>query len=304
MSEKPVLTEHQLMFRPGLLAGARILVTGGGTGLGRIMSEGCAASGATVFICGRREVVLRQTAAEINGALGQERVVPLVCDLRSEESIESMLDTIWVQGGALTGLINNAGANFLSRTEDVSVRGFDAIANTVLRGTFLVTNACGKRWLAAGNHASVVSILSTWVFNGAPFATPSAMAKAGVHAMTQSLAVEWGGRGIRFNAICPGAFPTQATAELLLTDEQSKGGGLGNPMGRPGDASELANLAIFLLSSGAAFINGQTIAIDGAGYQQNGANFSALTAWSDADWQAARYKIRNAAQRDKAARTI
>ena len=120
-----------------------------------------------------------------------------------------MIDTVWADGGALTGLVNNAAGNFISRTEDLSPRGFDAIANIVFRGSFFVTLDCGKRWLAEGKHASVVSILTTWVWNGGPFTVPSAMSKAGLNVMTQSLAVEWGNRGIRFNAIAPGPFPTE-----------------------------------------------------------------------------------------------
>ncbi len=298
------LDADALMFRPDLLRGQRILITGGGTGLGRIMLDACAALGARVYVCGRREGVLEEAAATVNARHGDGRAVALGCDIRSDEAIRGMLDRIWADGGPLTGLVNNAAANFLSRSEDISPRGFDAIADTVFRGTFLLTNECGRRWLAAGDRASVVSILTTWVFNGGPFATPTAMSKAGIHAMTQSLAVEWGGRGVRCNAICPGAFPTEGMAARLLPNgSEGSGAPADNPTGRNGRQAELANLLVFLLAPGSEFVNGQTIAIDGAGFQANGANFSALGRWSDADWQTAKARTARTNATDKAART-
>lgn len=296
-----MVSSETLMFRPGLLAGQRILVTGGGTGLGRVVAEACARLGADMYLCGRRRPVVEETAAALQQAHGT-RVVPLVCDIRDADSVEAMLATIWADGGALTGLVNNAAGNFISRTEDLSPRGFDAVANTVYRGTFLVTLGCGKRWLAAGDRASVVSIVTTWVWNGSPFAVPSAMAKAGVHAMTQSLAVEWGGRGIRFNAIAPGLFPTEGMSARLDPDGRSYDLGT-NPMGRTGEMSELANLAVFLLGPGTEYLTGQTIAIDGAQYQSNGGNLSALRHWQDEDWQRARALITRKNDREKADRT-
>ena len=294
----------QLSLRPNILAGKRILITGGGSGLGEAMAQGCAALGAVVYICGRRGGLLEQAATAINGEQrGAGRVSTRPCDLRSAESVDSMLESIWADGGALDGLVNNAAANFIARAEDISANAFDAIANTVMRGTFLVTTGCGKRWLASTNKASVVSLLTTWVVNGGPFATPAAMSKSGVWAMTQSLAVEWGGRGIRLNAICPGAFPTAGVAARSLTAEQGKSEKYANPMGRFGQPEDLVNLATFLLAPGSEFISGQLIAVDGAGYQGNGANFSALTAWTDADWSSAREKIRSADAKDKALRT-
>ncbi len=184
---------EDLAFKPGLMQGQRILVTGGGTGLGRVMTEALLLLGAQVYICGRRGAVVEQTAAELNEAHAGSsggKVTGLACDIRHPEVITEMLDAIWADGGALTGLVNNAAGNFISRTEDLSPRAFDAIANIVFRGSFFVTLDCGKRWLAQGQHASVVSILTTWVWNGSPFTVPSAMAKAGLNAMTQSLAVE------------------------------------------------------------------------------------------------------------------
>lgn len=290
-----------LMYREGLLKGHRILVTGGGTGLGKEMAEACLIMGATVYICGRRGSVLEETANELMGR-HDGKVNPMPCDIRDPEAIENMVAGIWADGGALTGLINNAAGNFVSRTEDLSHRAFDAVASIVFRGSFLTTVACGKRWLAEGKPASVVSIVTTWVWNGSPFVVPSAMSKAGVNAMTQSLAVEWGNRGIRLNAIAPGLFPTEGMSKRL--------GPLGeldlgqSPMGRPGEYPELANLALYLLAPGSEYVNGQTIAIDGGQYQADGANFSALSAWGDKEWQMAREAITAVNDKDKTKRSV
>ena len=176
--------------------------------------------------------------------------------------------------GPLTGVVNNAAGNFISRTEDLSVGGFNAISDIVFRGSFYVTLDIGKRLISEGRRASFLSILTTWVWNGGPFVVPSAMSKAGLNVMTQSLAVEWGRYGLRFNAIAPGLFPTDGMSARL-----SPGGRGGNsheetnPMGRHGEMHELANLAVFLMGPGAEWINGQTIAIDGGGYQAHGGNF-------------------------------
>ncbi|HSV80833.1 MAG TPA: SDR family oxidoreductase [Ramlibacter sp.] len=296
------MTLDDLIYRPGLLAGQRILITGGGTGLGRVMAEGCALLGATVYICGRRLAVLEQTARELMAA-HDCRVVPVACDIRQPEDITRMVDTIWADGGALTGLVNNAAGNFIARTQDLSPRGFDAIANIVFRGSFLVTLECGKRWIAERRTASVLSILVTWVFNGSPFTVPSAMSKAGLHAMTQSLAQEWGPHGIRFNAIAPGLFPTEGMLGRLDPDGQAFDPAARNPLRRSGRMPELANLAAFLLSSGAEYINGQTIAIDGAEHLATGFNFSHLSAWQDEDWARAARAIQKRDAADKEGRT-
>lgn len=310
------MTLDDLLYKPGLLAGQRILITGGGSGLGRVMAEACLMLGATVYICGRREPVLQATAAELMAAHGTHggdnspggltgRVIPMPCDIRQPEAISDMLDLVWADGGALTGLVNNAAGNFISRSEDLSPRGFDAISNIVFRGSAMMTLDCGRRWLKAGNKASVLSILVSWVWNGSPFVLPSAMSKAGLHAMTQSLAVEWAGRGIRFNAIAPGLFPTEGMSKRLAPSadgEAPKFDTSSNPMRRHGHMPELANLAVFLLSPGAEFVNGQTIAIDGAQWQATGANFSRLGEWSDEDWQRAREHIARQDAKDRAQR--
>ena len=294
-----------LMFRPGLMTGQRVLITGGGTGLGKVMAEACVMLGAEVYICGRRGGVVEDTAKELMAAHGG-KVVGLACDIRVPEAIAEMLDAIWSDGGALTGLINNAAGNFISRTEDLSARGFDAIANIVFRGSFFVTLECGKRWIAEGRRASVISILTTWVWNGGPFTVPSAMSKAGLNAMTQSLAVEWGGKGIRFNAIAPGPFPTEGMSARLNpgADGEAYSDMSANPLGRVGEMRELANLAVYLLHPLSGYVNGQTIAIDGAAFQATGGNFSALRAWDDAQWDAVKQMIRAANDKDRAQRTV
>jgi NAD(P)-dependent dehydrogenase (short-subunit alcohol dehydrogenase family) len=298
-------TSKDLMFRDGLMKGERILITGGGTGLGKVMAEACLMLGAEVYICGRRGGVIEAAAKELTDAHGG-KCVGIACDIRVPEAIADMIDTIWADGGALTGLVNNAAGNFISRTEDLSARGFDAISNIVFRGSFFVTLECGKRWLAEGKHASVVSILTTWVWNGGPFTVPSAMSKAGLNVMTQSLAVEWGNRGVRFNAIAPGPFPTEGMTARLnpsAVGAETKPADPGIPLGRNGEMRELANLAVYLLSPMSAYVNGQTIAIDGGSHLQGG-GFSRLASWGDAEWEAARNAIRATNEQDRAKRTV
>ena len=294
-----------LMFKPGLMAGHRVLVTGGGTGLGKAMAEALLILGAEVYICGRRGGVLDATVAELTGAHGG-KMVGIPCDIRVPEAIHEMVDQIWADGGALTGLINNAAGNFISRTEDLSTRAFDAIANIVFRGSFFVTLDCGKRWITEGRPGSVVSILTTWVWSGGPFTVPSAMSKAGLNVMTQSLAVEWGPKNIRFNAIAPGPFYTEGMTARLNPGASSDSyqSMRGNPMGRAGDVRELANMAIWLLHPFSAYVNGQTIAIDGGSWNAGGGAFSSLRDWTDEDWSKARAMIQETNQRDRASRTV
>src|SRR5271155_5343938 len=292
------------MFRDGLLAGKRVLVTGGGTGLGEVMSEAYAKLGATVYICGRRASVLDETAKQISDAT-HSTVKGIACDIRVAEAVEDMISTIWSDGGPLTGLVNNAAGNFISRTKDLSPRGFNAIADIVFRGSFYVTLACGKRWIDAGSHASVISILTTWIWNGGPFTVPSAMSKAGLNIMTKSLASEWGPHGIRLNAIAPGPFPTKGAWERLSPQAANRGeSGATNPMGRVGEMHELANLAVFLMADGCDYLTGQTIAIDGAMHLASGGNFAAMAQLGDADWERIRGEIRSSNDKDKAQRSV
>jgi len=295
------------MFEKNLLQAKRILITGGGTGLGKEMAEGCQMLGAEVYICGRRGGVLEEAAKELMDRHGG-KVIPIACDIRVPEAIHDMMDEIWA-GGALTGLVNNAAGNFISRTEDLSTRGFDAISNIVFRGSFFVTQEAGKRWIAEGRKGSVVSILTTWIWHGGPFTVPSAMSKAGLNVMTQSLAVEWAPKGLRFNAIAPGPFPTEGAWARLnpggsRNTNADDGASPGNPMGRVGKMPELANLAVYLLHPLSEYVNGQTIAIDGGAWLAGGGGFSTLRSWGDAEWEAARSSIRGANEKDRAQRTV
>ena len=294
-----------LMFRPGLMKGQRVLITGGGTGLGKVMAEACLMLGADVYIWGRRGNVIEDAAKELMDAHGG-KCVGMACDIRVPEAIHDAMDEIWA-GGALTGLVNNAAGNFISRTEDLSPRGFDAIANIVFRGSFFVTLDAGKRWLAEGKPASVVSILTTWVWHGGPFTVPSAMSKAGLNVMTQSLAVEWGNRGVRFNAIAPGPFPTEGMSARLNPGGSGRPEGPADPMiplGRNGEMRELANLAVYLLHPLSAYVNGQTIAIDGGSHLAGGGGFARLASWGDKEWEEARNAIKATNEKDRAQRTV
>lgn len=294
----------ELMFKKDLLKGKRILVTGGGTGLGEVMSEAYAQLGATVYICGRRMQVLEETAKRLSDATGS-KVIAKALDIRVPEAVEDVVDEIWSEG-PLTGLVNNAAGNFISRTKDLSPRGFNAIADIVFRGSFYVTLACGKRWIEGGDRGNVISILTTWIWNGGPFTVPSAMSKAGLNIMTKSLATEWGPNGIRLNAIAPGPFPTKGAWERLSPQSANRDSGRANaiPMGRNGEMPELANLAVFLMADGCDYLTGQTIAIDGAMHLASGGNFAALSALSDADWDRIRNEIRGANEKDKAKRAV
>jgi NAD(P)-dependent dehydrogenase (short-subunit alcohol dehydrogenase family) len=279
-------------------------VTGGGTGLGREMAAKYLELGAEVYICGRRQAPLESTARELVDKHGGSMKIRTV-DIRDAQAVDAMVQSIWDDGGPLNGLLNNAAGNFISRTEDLSSRGFDAIANTVLHGTFYVTHAVGKRWIAGKNRGSVVSIVVTWVWSGSPFVVPSAMSKAGVHVMTQSLAVEWGRYGIRLNAIAPGIFPTEGAGKRLAPGRDFRDEAVAvNPMHRTGIMSELQNLAAFLMADGCDFLTGQTIAIDGGANLINGGSFNELFEWGDAEWNAAREAIKAQNEKDKGQRSV
>jgi NAD(P)-dependent dehydrogenase (short-subunit alcohol dehydrogenase family) len=291
------------MFKADLFKGKRFLVTGGGTGLGKVMMEKFVELGADCVICGRRGGILEETAKEIMAKYPGRRVDTHAIDIRVASAVEEMVERIW-SSGPLDGLVNNAAGNFISQTQDLSPRAFDAIANIVLHGTFYMTNACGKRWIAEQRKASVLSILTTWVWTGSPFVVPSAMSKAGVAVMTQSLAVEWARHGIRLNAIAPGPFPTEGAWARLnpLQKGDDNRYNARNPMGRVGRSSELANMAAFLMCEEVEYINGEIVAIDGGmGIMGNG-TFSNMMAYSDVDWQRIRDSIRSTNDADKAKR--
>ncbi len=293
------------MFRNDLLKGKRILVTGGGTGLGKEMAEDYLRLGAEVYICGRRKNVLDDTAKELMDKHGGSVKTHSV-DIRVSAAVDYMIAEIWADGGPLTGLVNNAAGNFISPTKDLSTRGFDAIAGIVFHGSFYVTHSIGTRWIKDKVPGSVISILTTWVWNGGPFTVPSAMSKAGVNIMTKSLAAEWGPYGIRLNAIAPGPFPTEGAWARLSPGQSTDGDSSrdGIPMGRVGQMYELKNLATFLMADGCDYLTGQCIAIDGAGFSAGGGNFSRLSKLSDEEWDKMREMIRSANDKDKAQRSV
>ena len=292
------------MFKEGLLKDKRILITGGGTGLGREIGARYLALGAELWLAGRRGAVLDDTAQGLMKSFGG-KVNTHSVDIRDAAAVDAMVQRIWDESGPLTGLVNNAAGNFISPTKDLSPNGFNAIANTVFHGTFYVTHSVGKRWIAGGHKGSVVSILVTWVHTGSPYVVPSAKSKAGLHVMTKSLAVEWGRYGIRLNAIAPGPFPTEGAAKRLRPGGGFEDGSKLNPMRRIGRMEELQNLATFLMADGCEWLTGETIAIDGAGYLATGSGgyFTQLDKLSDADWEKMRAAIKAQNEKDRAGRT-
>jgi NAD(P)-dependent dehydrogenase (short-subunit alcohol dehydrogenase family) len=256
-----------------------------------------------VHICGRRPQVLENAAAEISaGAI--VAASHHVCDIRDADQVEAMMDRIWAEG-PLTGLVNNAAANFIAPTKELSPRGFRAITSTVMDGSFHVTLSAGKRWISGGLKGSVVSNLVTWIWTGSAFVVPSAMAKTALHAMTMSLAVEWGRYGIRLNATAPGPFPTESAWEKLNPMADVKSSAMSPetvPLGRYGQMQELQNLIVFLLSDGCDYLTGQTIAIDGGQHLAGPSTFADLTALTDEQWRVARETVQRSTQRDKAQR--
>ena len=273
------------MFQPDLLQHKRILITGGGTGLGKGMAHRFLELGATVYICGRREQVLSDAEAEMN-RVAPGRIRSRVCDIRDLSSLEETVAAIW-KDGPLDILVNNAAGNFLARTEELSPGAFEAVIGIVLMGTINVTMACGRRWLQAGHSGVVLNITATYASTGSAYVVPSAMAKAGVVALTRSLAVEWGDRGIRMNAIAPGPIPTEgAFSRLLPRPELENFARERNPLRRFGTVEELANLAAFLVSDGSSYMNGDVIVMDGGEQLQGAGEFSALgRLLSEDDWQ-------------------
>jgi len=262
------------MFQNNLLQSRRALITGGGTGLGKATAGRFLELGATVYICGRRENVLAATEKELRQINKNIHAIP--CDVRDAAAVEKMIDTIW-HDGPLDILVNNAAGNFLARTEELSLRAFEAVVGIVLMGTLHVTLACGKRWLKAGHRAVVLNVTTTYTTTGSAYVVPSAVSKAGVDALTKSLAVEWGNRGIRMNAIAPGPIPTEgAFSRLLPRPELEQQALRRNPLGRFGTAEEFANLAAFLVSDGSAYINGEVVVMDGGEWLQGAGEFTSL----------------------------
>lgn len=272
------------MFEAGLLEGKVILVTGGGTGLGRSMSERFLELGARVAIASRKLDVLETGAAEMTAAKGGE-VLPVACDVRDPEAVARAIDAVYERFGALDVLVNNAAGNFISPTERLSPRAVDAVLGIVLHGTFYCTLEVGKRWIEAGTGGTMLNIVTTYAETGSAFVVPSAAAKAGVLALTRSLAVEWARHDIRVNAIAPGPFPTEgAWQRLAPTPELSEAMIRRIPMRRVGEHHELANLAAFLVSDRVAYINGECVVIDGGEWLRGAGQFSELEMVTPEQW--------------------
>jgi NAD(P)-dependent dehydrogenase (short-subunit alcohol dehydrogenase family) len=278
------------MFAPDLLKGRLALITGGGTGLGKAMGQRFMALGAELMICGRRAGVLADTAQEFEAEFGR-KVRTQAIDIRDAAAVEALMDTAF-RDRPLDILVNNAAANFVARTETLSTRAVDSVLNITLHGTVYCTLAAGKRWIERGHAGTVLSIVTGAAFHGSPYAVPSAMAKAGVVAMTRSLAVEWGPKRVRLVAISPGAFPTPGASERLVPDGAAGTHGTSNPLGRPGRPEELADLAAFLVSDHAAYIQGECVTIDGGRWLKGAGTFSHLEALGDEQWAAMRQRGR------------
>lgn len=300
------MTSHPSPFRPDVLAGQRILITGGGTGLGRGVARHLAEHGAEVHLWGRRGSVLQEAADEASvSARGRVRFQTV--DVKDHDMVDAAMETLWTEHGPLTGVINNAAANFIAQTKDLSPRGFDTVSSTVMKGSFHVTHAAGTRWIEQGLKGNVLSTLTTWVWTGSAFVVPSAMGKAAVNAMTMSLGVEWAKYGIRINAVAPGPIPTEYAWEMLNPTENSSVGATqfdSVPAGRAGTVEELANLTIFMLTDACDYITGQTIAMDGGQMLAGPGTFAGLTSMTDSDWAEAREKSRAATAASKAQRSV
>jgi NAD(P)-dependent dehydrogenase (short-subunit alcohol dehydrogenase family) len=265
-----------------LLAGKRILVTGGGSGLGAAMGRRFVELGAELIICGRRLELLEATAAKMRSELGG-KVGVIGCDIRNSAAVDAMMDEIWREA-PIDVLVNNAAATFIAQTEHLSSRAADAILAPTLHGTMYCTLAAGRHWIDGKHKGVVLSILSTSTITGRAFTVPSAMAKSAVLAMTRSLAVEWGPKGVRTVAIAPGAFPTPGASGQLRPEGRDESWAQRNPLGRAGEHGELADLASFLISDQAGYINGEMVVQDGGAHLRS-SGAEDLLQWTDAQWQ-------------------
>ena len=273
------------MLKEGSLEGKVILITGGGTGLGKAMGKYFSELGAKLIITSRKIDVLKKTAEEISDQTKNE-VFPFACDVSDYKQVEDLLKESIEKFGKVDGLVNNAAGNFISPTERLSNKAFDIIINIVLKGTYNCTLAFGKHWIEKKQKATVLNIVTTYSWTGSAFVVPSAAAKAGVLALTRSLAVEWAKYGIRFNAIAPGLFPTKGAWERLMPGELQNKFDLKKkvPLQRVGEHQELANLAAYLISDFSSFINGEVVTIDGGDWFNGAGQFNILQAIPNEMW--------------------
>lgn len=283
------------MLRDDALAGKTIIVTGGGTGLGRAMGTYFLKLGANVVITSRKLDVLQKTAAEMETETGG-KVLALQCDVRNYDEVEAMLNHAIEKFGQVNVLLNNAAGNFISPTERLSANAFSAVIDIVLKGSVNCSLAAGKYWINKKIAGTILNIVTTYAFTGSAYVVPSACAKGGVLSMTRSLAVEWGRHGIRTNAIAPGPFPTKGAWERLLPGTMADKFDFKNrvPLKRVGEHQELANLAAFLVSDFSGYINGEVITIDGGEWLQGAGQFSALEMVTDEMWDGIEKMTRSA----------
>lgn len=275
------------MLKPGSLKGKTIIITGGGTGLGKSMGKYMLELGANLVITSRKKDVLDNTAAELELQTGG-KILPIVCDVRKYEEIINVIAETEKKFGEIHGVLNNAAGNFISPTERLSHRAFDIIVDIVLKGTYYMTLAIGKHWIEKKQPGTFLNIVTTYAWTGSAYVVPSACSKAGVLALTRSLAVEWAKYKIRSNAIAPGPFPTEGAWSRLLPGDLVKKFDPAEriPLKRVGEHQELANLAAYLMSDYSAYINGEVITIDGGEWLRNGGEFSHLEAIPDTLWDA------------------
>jgi NAD(P)-dependent dehydrogenase (short-subunit alcohol dehydrogenase family) len=283
------------MLKDDALRGKTIIITGGGTGLGKAMGTYFLKLGANLVITSRKLDVLKQTAAEMEAETGG-KVIAIACDVRKYDEVEKMLQQALEIFGRVDVLLNNAAGNFISPTERLSANAFSAIIDIVLKGSVNCSLALGKYWIGEKIPGTILNIITTYAFTGSAYVVPSACAKGGVLAMTRSLAVEWGKHGIRTNAIAPGPFPTKGAWERLLPGEVAQKLDFKTriPLKRVGNHQELANLAAFLVSDFSGYINGEIITIDGGEWLQGAGQFNALEMISDEMWDSIEKVIRSA----------
>ena len=287
------------MLRDGALENRTIIVTGGGTGLGKSMVAYFLRLGANVVICIRKADVLEKTASELRQATGG-KIIYVECDVRKPDQIENVIASAVETFGQVDGLVNNSAGNFISPTERLSYKAVDTVVDIVLRGTYYFTLALGKYWITNHIKGSVLNIVTTYATTGSGWVVPSAMAKAGVLTMTKSLAFEWARHGIRLNAIAPGPFPTKGAWDRLFPEELATKFAFENriPLARTGEHQELANLAAYLISDFSAYMTGEVITLDG-GEVLGGGQFNFLKEVTDSQWDAIEEQVKSATRPGK-----